>query len=89
MLSQRMARLYFAAALSGNKVDTGKVRAEFKSAIALLEAAPLSSTEIKGELYLAKNQWLFLEQALLGGRRLEQRAEERGHRERTPAGGDE
>lgn len=66
MLSQRMARLYFAAALSGNKADTGKFRAEFKSAIALLEAAPLSSTEIKGELDLAKNQWLFFEQALLG-----------------------
>ena len=66
MLSQRMARLYFAATLSGNKADTGKFRAEFKSAIALLEAAPLSSAEIKSELELAKNQWLFFEQALLG-----------------------
>ena len=66
MLSQRMARLYFAAALSGNKAETGKFRAEFKSALALLEAAPLSSNEIRGELDLAKNQWIFFEQALLG-----------------------
>ena len=29
-------------------------------------AAPLSSAEIKRELDLAKNQWLFFEQALMG-----------------------
>lgn len=66
MLSQRMARLYFAAALSGSKADTEKYRIEFKNALAMLEAAPLSNGEIKREIDLAKTQWLFYEQALLG-----------------------
>jgi hypothetical protein len=35
MLAQRIARLYFAAALSGSKADTDKFRTEFKSAKAL------------------------------------------------------
>ena len=66
MLSQRLARLYFAAVLSGAKTDIEKYRLEFKSAMTLLESAPLSSIEIKRELELAKVQWLFFEQALIG-----------------------
>lgn len=66
MLSQRIARLYFAAALSGSKVDTDKYRLEFRNALTMLESAPLSSTEIKRELELAKSQWIFFEQALNG-----------------------
>lgn len=66
MLSQRIARLYFAAALSGSKADTDKYKNEFKRALAMLESAPLSSPEIKRELDLAKYQWIFFEQALNG-----------------------
>lgn len=66
MLSQRLARLYFAAALGNGSDDMEKYRGEFKSALAMLEAAPLSSVEIKRELELARTQWLFFEQALQG-----------------------
>ncbi len=68
MLSQRMARLYFATALGNGTVngDIDKARAEFTSALAMLEASPLSSVEIRREMDLAKTQWLFFEQALLG-----------------------
>lgn len=67
MLAQRLARLYFAAALSGNnRNDIEKYRIEFKNALAALEGAPLSSPEIKRELELAKTQWLFFDQAIQG-----------------------
>lgn len=67
MLSQRMARLYFGALLSNTRADLDQVRQQFKSAMTTLETAPLSSDAIKRELAQAKNQWLFLEQALNGG----------------------
>jgi hypothetical protein len=67
MLSQRLARRYFAAALNGSKPDIEKYRLEFNNGLAILDAAPLSSIEIKREIALAKEQWLFFEQALLGG----------------------
>ena len=66
MLSQRMARLYFAAALSGEKPETERYRNEFNNALASMEAAPLSTVEIRHEIDLAKAQWLFFEQALRG-----------------------
>lgn len=66
MLAQRMARMYFAAALTSEKGDIEKYRVEFKNALATLETAPLSNSEIKRELDLAKTQWLFLDQALQG-----------------------
>lgn len=66
MLAQRMARMYFAAALNGEKNDIEKVRIEFRNALATLEGAPLSDPDIKRELELAKTQWLFLDQALQG-----------------------
>lgn len=67
MLAQRMARLYFAAALNGNnKSEIEQYRIEFKNALATLEGAPLSSPEIKREMELAKTQWLFFDQAIQG-----------------------
>ena len=66
MLSQRMARLYFAAALSGERLETERYRIEFNDALASMEAAPLSSAEIRRDIDLAKTQWLFFEQALRG-----------------------
>jgi nitrate/nitrite-specific signal transduction histidine kinase len=66
MLSQRLARMYFAAALGMPKGDMEKYRGEFQSALAMLESAPLTSIEIKREIDLAKTQWLFVEQALQG-----------------------
>ncbi|QDZ26778.1 type IV pili methyl-accepting chemotaxis transducer N-terminal domain-containing protein [Noviherbaspirillum sp. UKPF54] len=67
MLSQRLARLYFASALNGNnKSDIEKYRLEFKNALATLDDAPLSSPQIKSELELAKTQWLFFNQAMQG-----------------------
>lgn len=66
MLSQRLARLYFAAALDIRGGDMNKYRNEFKSALAMLEAAPLTSIDIKREIELAKTQWIFLEQAIMG-----------------------
>lgn len=67
MLSQRMARMYFSTALGNGKTDIDKYKAEFKSAMAKLEAAPLSTTRIRSEIELAKTQWIFFEQAILGG----------------------
>ncbi|HJV81157.1 type IV pili methyl-accepting chemotaxis transducer N-terminal domain-containing protein [Noviherbaspirillum sp.] len=66
MLSQRMARLYFAAALGNGKAGTEPYRTEFKNTLAALEASPLSNTQIRREIDLAKTQWMFFEQALLG-----------------------
>lgn len=66
MLAQRMARMYFAAALNGERNDIEKYRIEFRNALATLENAPLSNADIKRELELAKTQWLFLDQALQG-----------------------
>lgn len=66
MLSQRLARLYFAMALTGSKADIERYRTEFKTSLSMLDSAPLSTSEIKREIELAKAQWLFLEQALQG-----------------------
>lgn len=66
MLSQRLARLYFSAALGNGRGDMEKYRGEFKSALTMLESAPLTSPEIKREIELAKTQWLFVEQAIQG-----------------------
>lgn len=66
MLSQRLARLYFAAALAGTAPETERYRIEFKDALATMESAPLSSSEIHREIELAKTQWMFFEQALRG-----------------------
>lgn len=66
MLSQRMARLYFAAALGNGKGDVEQSRVEFRNRLITLETSPLTTPEIRREIDLAKTQWLFFEQALLG-----------------------
>jgi nitrate/nitrite-specific signal transduction histidine kinase len=66
MLSQRLARLYFAMAVTGARADIERWRSEFKNSLTMLDSAPLSTSEIKREIELAKAQWLFFEQALQG-----------------------
>jgi nitrate/nitrite-specific signal transduction histidine kinase len=64
MLSQRLARQYFSLALGIASPNIDKDRSEFKRALALMEAAAQSNTEIRRELELAKTQWIFFEYAL-------------------------
>lgn len=64
MLSQRLARRYFSQALGLGTAGIEKDRAEFKKALTMLEAAPLSNPEIRREIDLAKTQWIFFEYAL-------------------------
>jgi hypothetical protein len=68
MLSQRMAKFYYAATLPVDPTtaiaEIGKARAEFQSAMTLLREAPEANTRIRDELTLADNQWLFFDQAL-------------------------
>ncbi|MDQ7743093.1 type IV pili methyl-accepting chemotaxis transducer N-terminal domain-containing protein [Hydrogenophaga pseudoflava] len=68
MLSQRMAKFYYAATLP---VDTatavaeiGKARSEFLTAMDVLRQAPEATARIREELALADGQWLFFDQAL-------------------------
>lgn len=68
MLSQRMAKFYYAATLSVETAsavaDIGKARDEFIAAMALLRQAPEATPRIREELTLADSQWLFFDQAL-------------------------
>jgi hypothetical protein len=68
MLSQRMAKLYYAATLPIDPAtaiaEMGKARSEFLSAMELLRRAPESTPRIREELVLADGQWLFFDQAL-------------------------
>jgi nitrate/nitrite-specific signal transduction histidine kinase len=68
MLSQRMAQFYLA---NNWKVDSetslreiGKARDEFVPALEILRNAPEATAEIKQELALADNQWMFFDNAL-------------------------
>lgn len=68
MLSQRMAKFYYAATLP---VDTatavaeiGKARTEFLAAMTTLREAPEATSRIRDELSLADGQWFFFDQAL-------------------------
>lgn len=68
MLSQRMAKFYYAATLP---VDTttavaeiGKARTEFLAAMTTLREAPEATARIREELLLADGQWFFFDQAL-------------------------
>ena len=70
MLSQRLA-LFFLAEQQGARPDlvqreSAKARADFESAMRLLEAAPEASPAIHANLELARNQWVFLQAALAG-----------------------
>ena len=68
MLSQRMAKYFFAAALqvepAQSRAEIGKARSEFLNAMTLLRNAPEATAQIKDELALADNQWLFFDLAL-------------------------
>jgi nitrate/nitrite-specific signal transduction histidine kinase len=68
MLSQRMAMLYQAQAwnlkVPGATADIDKAKAEFVQAMKVLQAAPDTTAEIKGELAMAGSQWIFFQNAL-------------------------
>ena len=68
MLSQRMAKFYFAATLPVDAqvatTEIGKARTEFLNAMDLLRNAPEATSRIRDELALADGQWFFFDQAL-------------------------
>jgi len=68
MLSQRMAKFYFVAALQIEKTQSlaeiAKARTEFVAATELLRNAPEATPAIRDQLALADNQWFFFDQAL-------------------------
>ncbi len=68
MLSQRMAKFYFAATLpvdaSVAATEIGKARSDFLSAMELLRNAPEATDRIRSELELADGQWFFFDRAL-------------------------
>ncbi|MFC5519453.1 type IV pili methyl-accepting chemotaxis transducer N-terminal domain-containing protein [Polaromonas jejuensis] len=68
MLSQRMAQFYLAnnwkIDSAASLLELGKARDEFVPALELLRNAPEATAEIKQELVLADNQWLFFDNAL-------------------------
>ena len=68
MLSQRTAKFYLAKAWNAPvaQADTEmqKARTEFTAALDTLETAPEATPQIKQELELARQQWVFFELAL-------------------------
>lgn len=68
MLSQRMAKLYQAAAWGVGDANTGanidKARKEFGDILKDLNAAPNNTSQIKDGLELIKQQWFFFENAV-------------------------
>lgn len=68
MLSQRMAKFYYAAVLSVDAstavAEIAKARSEFTSAMTTLRGAPEATPRIRDELNLADGQWIFFDQAL-------------------------
>jgi Type IV pili methyl-accepting chemotaxis transducer N-term len=68
MLSQRMAKFYYAATLpvdpSTAFTEIGKARTEFLAAMDVLRKAPEATPRILEELALADGQWFFFDQAL-------------------------
>lgn len=68
MLSQRMAKFYmmrrWGIGNPGMDSEAQLAKREFLSAMDALERAPENSDKIKGELDLARTQWLFFDQAL-------------------------
>ncbi len=71
MLSQRCAKFYLVrawdAAVPGAKEELDKARNEFAAAHAVLSAAPEATPAIRDELQLARQQWVFYENALQHG----------------------
>ncbi|MBL8503119.1 MAG: type IV pili methyl-accepting chemotaxis transducer N-terminal domain-containing protein [Rhodocyclaceae bacterium] len=70
MLSQRIAKYYQAQAWGVAPADSqaqiNKSRAEFSQMLGELAAAQINTPQIKEELDLGKQQWMFFEQALMG-----------------------
>lgn len=68
MLSQRMAKFYLASRWNVESVlsqeEISKARDEFVPALELLRNAPEATSEIKRELTLADNQWIFFDNVL-------------------------
>ncbi|MEQ1535242.1 MAG: type IV pili methyl-accepting chemotaxis transducer N-terminal domain-containing protein [Burkholderiaceae bacterium] len=68
MLSQRMAEFYLAknwnVDVATSQTEMIKARDEFVPAMEILRNAPEATSEIKQELQLADNQWLFFDNAL-------------------------
>jgi Type IV pili methyl-accepting chemotaxis transducer N-term len=68
MLSQRSAKFYLSqcwgAEVPGALQELNKARAEFASALEVLDKAPEASTAIREELTLARQQWVFFDNAL-------------------------
>jgi nitrate/nitrite-specific signal transduction histidine kinase len=68
MLSQRVAKFYLAqawgASVPNAQAELDKARAEFVAALDLLATAPEATGQIRQELDLARNQWVFFEAAL-------------------------
>ena len=68
MLSQRMAKFYYAATLpvdvTAANGEIAKARTEFLSAMKLLRNAPEATDRIRAELALADGQWVFFDHAL-------------------------
>jgi hypothetical protein len=71
MLSQRCAKFYLATAWEAGvataKAELEKARGEFTAAHAVLAGAPEATPQIKDELELARQQWVFFENALQFG----------------------
>jgi hypothetical protein len=68
MLSQRMAKFYYAASLPVQaeqaKTELLAARTEFLTAMQILKKAPEATARIKEEILLAETQWMFFDQAL-------------------------
>jgi len=68
MLSQRMAKYFYAATLrvdaAKSQAEIATSRAEFVTAMEILREAPQATSAIKDQLSLADNQWLFFDMAL-------------------------
>ena len=71
MLSQRCAKFYLALAWNAGvhdaKAELDKARGEFVAAHRVLADAPEATAEIRAELELAQNQWVFFDNALQQG----------------------
>jgi hypothetical protein len=73
MLAQRLARLYMQAQLGnrsqGLRVDMAQARSEFDTALHELATAPENNDSSRGILEIARNQWIFFNQAVGDGPR--------------------
>jgi nitrate/nitrite-specific signal transduction histidine kinase len=68
MLSQRVAKFYLALAwkapVPNAQAELDKARGEFVAALDVLATAPEATAQIRQEIDLARNQWVFYEAAL-------------------------